>query len=76
MPARRIAPGDYSPPQPELRHLFGSFAELRARIQARRGTMAGAIVHETSNLDPESLRRAADSSRSARGEGNVEPRMK
>jgi hypothetical protein len=33
MSAKPIRPGDYSPPPPELRHLFGSFAELRARIR-------------------------------------------
>jgi hypothetical protein len=35
MSAKPIRPGDYSPPPPELRHLFGSFAELRARIRDR-----------------------------------------
>jgi hypothetical protein len=76
MPARRIAPGDYSPPQPELRHLFGSFAELRARIRARRGAVAGAVVHQTDDLDPESLRRATASPRLIGGDAGVEPDTK
>jgi hypothetical protein len=33
MSAKPIRPDDYSPPPPELRHLFGSFAELRPRIR-------------------------------------------
>jgi len=58
MSARPIRPGDYSPPPPELRHLFGSFAELRARIRARRFPGLGALQGETASVDAESLRRA------------------
>jgi len=58
MSASPIRPGDYSPPPPELRHLFGSFAELRARIRARRFPGLGVLRDEATSVDPESLRRA------------------
>jgi hypothetical protein len=58
MSASPIRPGDYSPPPPELRHLFGSFAELRARIRARRFPGLSALQGEALSVDPESLRRA------------------
>jgi hypothetical protein len=58
MSARPIRPSDYSPPPAELRHLFGSFAELRARIRARRFPGLGALQGETGSVDAESLRRA------------------
>jgi hypothetical protein len=58
MSANPIRPGDYSPPPPELRHLFGSFAELRARIRARRFPGLGALRGEADPVNPASLRRA------------------
>jgi hypothetical protein len=58
MSARPIRPGDYSPPPPELRHLFGSFAELRARIRARRFPGLSALEDRADTVDPESLRQA------------------
>ena len=73
MSAKPIRPGDYSPPPPELRHLFGSFAELRARIRARRFPGLSALQVGAPGIDPESLRRAgadaSDSECEPRAEG-------
>lgn len=44
MSAKPIPPGDYSPLLPEVRHLFGSFAELRARIRARRAVGVSTLM--------------------------------
>lgn len=73
MPARRIAPGDYTPPEPELRHLFGSFAELRARIRARQAATAASITADRNDLDREPLRRPAISPTVSARNGDAKP---
>jgi len=62
MSAKPIPPGDYSPPPPEVRHLLGSFAELRARIRARRPPGLGALTPDVRSVDPGPPERPADPS--------------
>jgi len=57
MAAERIHPAGYTPPRPELRHLWGSFAELRAVSRAR-GVPSRIARSACDAVDLESLRRA------------------
>jgi len=57
MAAERIGPAGYAPPRPELRHLWGSFAELRAVSRAR-GVPSRIARPACDEVDLESLRRA------------------
>jgi hypothetical protein len=57
MPAKLIPFGDYKPLRPELRNLWGSFAELRAIIRARRVPQSISRA-ACDDVDLESLRRA------------------
>lgn len=58
MSAKPIRPGDYAPPPPELGHLFGGFAELRAYIRIRRSPGVRGLIRGADSIDPASLRRA------------------
>lgn len=57
MAAERIRPAGYTPPRPEIRHLWGSFAELRAVSRAR-GVPSRIVRATCEGVDPESLHRA------------------
>jgi hypothetical protein len=59
-PPLKLIRGPHSPPAPELRHIFGSFAELRARIEARRGAGERVIGRDIREVNPESLPRVEE----------------
>ena len=57
MPPKPLRPGEYVPLPPKLQGLSGGFAEMRAKIHARK--MRRILPRtESSELDPESLHRA------------------
>lgn len=58
MSAKPIRPGDFAPPPPEIRHLYGGFAELRAYIRAHRSPGVKGLLRGAKSVDPASLRRA------------------
>lgn len=60
MPAKPTVWSDYSPPEPELRHLLGSFAELRARIHARWAASGRIPYQDQPELDEAALREAIE----------------
>ena len=52
MSARPIPPGNYSPPPPELRDVFGSFTQLWALIRAGRNSHVIGLPDAGETVDP------------------------